>query len=185
MEVASRCRIDVAMLRSSLSRPGARVAVAVPRDGAGRRLGTVRESPELEALRLALLRPADMAPHLDEVLFADELHLAAYRALVGSDTLPEALERADPAAADLLQRLAVQDTDADPGEVVVRLVEEATRRALGDLDADMRRSSEPEAYAPSIGWLKLRAEELRDPVAGPAAVEQLVAWLAARAEEGE
>jgi DNA primase len=193
MELADRCRISVERLRARAEGGGAPLVAGRPasrpdpRGPAPRshRRPPDRESPELEALRLALHRPEAVADALDEVLFADPVHLAAYRALAGAATLHEAIESADPDAADLLQRLAVEEEpDTDPADAVVRLVEEAARRTLAHMEAEMRASDDPMAYAPEVGWLKLRCEALRAPAPDLAVAGQLVAWLTGRGEEG-
>jgi hypothetical protein len=140
--------------------------------------------PEVEALKLAVHRPGDVADRLDDVLFDDELHLAAYRALAESHTLIEAIERADPGAATLLQRLAVEEADADPDDVIALLVDRATRRALADLEAEVRADETRVAeVAPVIEWLKRTSAELREPATNVDAATRLVAWLAKQAEE--
>ena len=178
-QVAVRLGLDVndlvRMADDRSSRPAVRVVPERAPEPGG---------PELEALRLAVHRPADVASHLDEVLFGDELHRAAFRALASAATLHDAIEQADPAAADLLQRLAVEDTDAEPADVVARLVDESATRALTQLEAEARRSEDPIGYAPVVGWIKLRVEELREPTTSLDAAGQLVAWLVERAQEG-
>ena len=137
MEVASRCRIDPDKLRSGTFAPAGGPAArgkAVPTSpGAG-------DAPCGEA-RLARDRGAAAAGgrsvdhrrvRSTPGLFTDDLNYAVYQALVSTPTLRDAVESADPAAADLLQRLAVEDTEADPADVVARLVEEAARRELRD-----------------------------------------------------
>jgi hypothetical protein len=136
--------------------------------------------PEIEALRLAVHRPESVAHRLDESLFSDELCRAVYQALASAATLHDAIEAADPAAADLLQRLAVEDTDEDPDDVSIRLLERAGARVLADLQREARSSAAPEEYAAVIGWLKLALEELRDPESFGDAEARLVPWLVAR-----
>ena len=126
-----------------------------------------------------------MADRLEEVLFADELTLAAFRALVSSATLHEAIERADPGAADLLQRLAVEDTDADPDDVVARLADRAAQRALRSLEAEARSSEDGGlVLAPTMAWVKLTVEAMREPQGRRDAAGLLVAWLVERYEPG-
>ena len=186
MQVAGRCRIDPDRLREiGRARPGVRSpngeGVARPAPG---RTASDQRGPEVEALKLAVHRPETVADRLDDVLFDDELHLAAYRALAASNTLTEAIEHADPAAAALLQRLAVEEADADPDDVTALLVDRATRRALAALEADVRADETrvPEV-APLIEWLKRTSAELRDADTSVEAATRLVAWLAVRAEE--
>jgi DNA primase len=190
MQVADRTGLDPDRLRARLARGGRRSPD--PGDGSGPRpAGSAPASPapvsgpELEALRVAVHRPEEMAARLDEVLFADPVALAAYRALAGAPTLHDAIAGAagggEPAAGALLQRLAVEDDDgADAADVAARLAETAARRALVRLDAEARRSSDPGAYAPITRWLKWSVEELRDPGTAVEATGRLVRWLADR-----
>lgn len=134
--------------------------------------------PEIEALRLAIHRPEAVAHRLEEVLFADERNLAAFRALVASQTLHEAIERADPGAAALLQRLAVEDAEAEPDDVVALLVERAGRRAMDELQGALRADeSRFEELSSVIGWVRTTVEQLRDPTTRVEASGRLVAWL--------
>ncbi len=179
MQVADRCQVDPGRLRSGVGRRRVRDQSPRPRSEA-----VLREpaGPELEALRLAVHRPEDVAHRIEEVLFADELHLAAFRALASSSTLHEAIDTADPAAAALLQRVAVEDTVADPDDVVARLAQEAGRRALDKLRAEARTSEDAAvALSPTVGWLKLTLEQLPDVEAS----NRLVAWLVQWAQEEE
>jgi DNA primase len=189
MEVADRCRVDPARLRAGDWRResdgngtgGARGAA--PGEQPGRVKQPVRLPPagaELEALRLAVHRPETVAERLDEGLFADELCRAVYRALASATTLHDAIAAADAEAADLLQRLAVEEPEEDPDDVTVRLLERAGARVLAELQSEARSSAAPEEYAAVIGWLKLALEELRDPQSGGDAEARLVPWLVAR-----
>src|SRR5205807_2898165 len=92
MQVADRCRIDPDRLREGLRRGPRPSAVQPP---ASRPVAEPPVAgPEVEALKLAVHRPEEMAGRLHEVLFADDSHLAAYRALATSTTLHEAIESA-------------------------------------------------------------------------------------------
>jgi DNA primase len=201
MQVADRCRVDPDRLRAMAADSGRSAAGAVgsrrlrsgplaPADAPaaptmeGALFPVAVSGPELEALRLAVHRPAEVADRLELVLFAHPLARACFEALSNATTLHEAVEAADPQAADLLQRLAVQDTDAEVDDVVIRLAERAGQRALAALQVEMRQA-DPADFAPTVGWLKhtllsLRAE---DPQARPGAVEServLVGWLQTR-----
>ena len=75
------------------------------------------------------------------MLFVDPVQRNAYRALVGSAGLSEAIQQADPEAGDLMRRLAVSEV---PEELVVagtyiELVRAACDRALRELDAEATR----------------------------------------------
>jgi hypothetical protein len=125
-----------------------------------------------------------VADRLDEILFLDELHIAAYRALAGAEKLHDAIANADPGAADLLQRLAVEEPEAETDDVVARLVREAARRAIGELDAESHASEARFVeLSPVIGWAKRLVEDLDQPATRHDAANRLVAWLTERAEE--
>jgi DNA primase len=141
------------------------------------------EGPEIEALKLAVNRRDEALPYLHEVLFADDLHLAAFRALVAAEDLHGAIATAGPEPAELLQRLAVEEADAEVPDVVGRVAEAAALRTIVDLQVEARASEDPLDYAPAVAWLKLTIEQLRDPETSVDAAGQLVAWLADRGEE--
>jgi len=189
MQLSDRVRIPPDRLRLLLAAPAPR-----PReDGTGERGPSPtgartreRAGPEIEALRLAVHRPESIADRLHEVLFTSPVALAAYRALCASDTLHQALERADadaPAAATLLRRLAVEDADSDLDDVLARLADEAAKRAVADLEAAFRSSDDPMVYAGDLAWLKLTIEELHaDRETAVEATGRLVRWLVTRFE---
>jgi DNA primase len=187
MQVADRCQIDPERLRGGGWRK------LLPTDGTrsgGQRTGSSRSAPpgrvptgpELEALRLAVHRPEAVAGRLEEGLFADELYRAGFGALSSATTLHEAISGADPEVADLLQRLAVEDTDEDADDVMVRLLERSGARVLADLQRQARGSATPERFAASISWVKLAVEELRNPLRREEVEARLVPWLLARTE---
>jgi hypothetical protein len=92
----------------------------------------------------------------------------------------DAIAAADPDAADLLQRLAVEESTADPADVIARLADRAAHRALAELEADAR-SDQDRALdlSPTMTWLMLTLEDLPD----ADAVDRLVAWLVQWGEE--
>ncbi|HEX3540841.1 MAG TPA: DNA primase [Acidimicrobiales bacterium] len=212
MVVADRCRVDPDQLRSGAWRSwvpnsarGSAVAspgAAVP-DAGGRRSSarpgrpgespngassrapggaSVPAGPELEALRLMVHRRDAIERRLHQVLFDGDLSARTYLVLAGTPQLHDAIAAADPEVADLVQRLAVEDTDDDVDEIVIRLIERAGGRALLDLDRDARRSSRPQDYGTVMSWLKHALEGLR---LGQIAQDEeavLVAWLVSRFE---
>jgi DNA primase len=182
MEVSARTRIDADRLREALKK--GRLTDAPVRASTPSRASRVvlSRSAEEEALLLAVHDREQMEGRLHEALFADELTAAAYRALMSTESLHDALEVADPAAADLLQRLAVEEPNDDVDNVVGRLAREAGIRALRELDAAARDADDPAAFAPAMGWLKLTVEELRDPDSAVDASDRLVRWLVDRLE---
>jgi DNA primase len=207
MQIADRCRLNPDQLRTRLTQ--VRIGGAGPAAGRGRsdrvpdndgsgqgdgnvdgngvaviarRDGTRRElaSPETEALRLAVHRPQDVAPFLEDMLFIDDINLAAYRALNSAQTLHAAIEAAEPEAAALLRRLAVEEADAEPEDVVALLVRLAANRALTELEAQARASQ----TVIDLTWPKQRLEDLKRGESRVEAATQLVAWLVRSAEEG-
>ena len=139
----------------------------------------VRPGPELEALRVAVSRPDALAGRLPLALFADPVIRSAHRALSTSGSLHEAIAAAEPEAAALLQRVAVEegDGDSDPDDVLGRLVDEAAQRALADLEAAAHQASDSLAYQPLLGWLKAAIEEIREPSTRAEATDRLLRWL--------
>jgi DNA primase len=175
MEVADRTRVDPDRLRGGTPKAA---APTLPRRRPQR-----TERPSLMVLLLAVHQPEAVADLLDEVLFTDEVELAAYRSLASAATLRDAIEQADPAAAELLQRLAVEEVDVEAEDVLALLVGEAAGRAVHELEAEARISPDPLAAAEVVGWLKLRLEELREVDSRRSALEQLVDFLVQRRHE--
>jgi DNA primase len=158
-DVADRCRIDPAQLRSLRGTSTARRPDPAPR----RRPD---DGTELEALRLALHRPDELSAVLDQVapehgldaverlLFSDDLHLAAFQALASAE------------------------------DVIGLLVRTTASRVLRALDAEARSSSERAVeLAPTLSWLKLAIEELDEPKTRVPAASRLVPWLLGQVEE--
>jgi hypothetical protein len=193
MEVADRCRLDPDRLRG-LARAAVPANLGGAGGGSGPGAGAGEEpappavgGPELEALRLAVHHPEQVADRLELVLFAHPLARACFLALSTATTLHDAIAAADPQAADLLQRLVVEDSAAELDDVMGRVAERAGHRAVRHLEAEMRQAdpADQAAFAPTIAWLKLTLESLRgdDPAARTAAWEAergLVGWLVAR-----
>ena len=178
MQVADRCRIEPERLRGGGRRVFRRDTPAPTRRD------DRRESAAALALRLAVQQPETVMAQLHEVLFADDVHRAAYRALADAPDFDAALLVAEPDAAELLTRLVVEDiSDLEADDVVSILVGEAGQRALDELVTDARSASDPLVYVPTNQWLKQRLEELREPETRLGAVETLVPFLVARAEE--
>jgi DNA primase len=200
MEVAARCRVDPDQLRNRrfepVKQPERRPARRDERDPPPRgsvvrpdvrRPGPLpRDTSETEALRLMVWRRDEIGPWLDESLFATPVAAAAYRALVSTTSVADAIGAAaaeDREAEDLLQRLAVEETDAEPRAVLERLVDGAANRALSSLKTEARVVDDPFTIGESVAWLSLRIMELREPATNEVALEQLLGWLTGRPEE--
>jgi DNA primase len=166
--IAGRVDIPAEHLKRSIQRRGdtVRVAPITPRSAVPRVSG-----PESEALKVAIHRPEAVAGKLHEVLFQDQAHHDAFLALASGAPVTEAIESAPPDAAALLHRLAVEDIDADPDDVLAGLVRVAA-------DAAVARQPKTLDAAPTIAWLKQTREQLQDEDLRSEATVALVAWLA-------
>jgi DNA primase len=139
--------------------------------------------PGLEALRLAVHRPDEVAHRLEPVLFPAGVQREAFLALVEADDLHDALARADEEVANLLARLVVEEPVGDPGDVVAQLVREAARRELAGITVEARRSPDAAAQAAAeAAWVRPSIEALDDPATVTEASERLVAWLMGRGQ---
>ena len=201
MVVADRCRIDPTRLREMSGRSTPAQAGGV-RGGPGegrrhgapeRRNGSADGAPgrarptaavvEVDALRLAVHRPQEVADRLEEQLFTDPVHQASFRALVGASTLHEAIDAAEPEAAALLQRLAVEDASEDDVDVTTAdLARAAAGREVARLASLKVSEDQLGEVARRNGWLKLQMEALSEPEERVEACRRLVAWLAEQAE---
>jgi DNA primase len=179
MWVADRCRLEPDRVRAGAGRQRSRsTAPAAPRQTER------RESAATLALCMAVQTPDAIAGLLHEVLFVDDVHRAAFRAIAGASSPEAALAAAEPDAAELLSRLVVEDiSDLEPDDVVAMLVAEVSGRALKELESEARVADDWLAYQPTFRWLVDRRMELREPETRSVAVESLVPFLVARAEE--
>lgn len=167
-EVAMRCGLPAADLVRLAERGShsVRIDVASPRP---RR----RDSAEIEVLRLLVHRWSETARFLVDSLFADDVNLLVFRALAEADgDVRRALEVADPMAAELLGRLAVEEPSTEPEVEAIRLIIDVSRRRL---DA-MRATGDPTLASIQtvvMNWIEdLRRDETKDAAAG-----QLLRWL--------
>jgi DNA primase len=174
-EVAAHCGLPAAdLVQIALQRrPEPRIEVQVAT------ATSTRESGEVVALQLLVHRWDAIAPWLIEALFVDDACVAAFRALAASDgDWHKALEIADPAGRELLERIAVEPPDADPDVEARNLIAAAGRREIDRLTAlgDLSRNAE-------IVDLKRAVEELSDASSASAAAERLLTWLDRSDEE--
>lgn len=164
----------------------------------GRDAGTGRARPGPQAPRtlpaaeravlvLAVRQPEEVAGRLERVLLSHPLALAAFDALSGSETLGEAIEAASDPVARLLTELAVSEPEGSVDDVMTRVVELAGRRAVAELQAEIRTADPADlsAYVANLEWLILALEALRPASGGETdptgtAEARLVAWLVAR-----
>jgi DNA primase len=179
MEIADRTRVDPGRLRAGAVESGRRPAPLAATRASSRK----KDGPSVLVLRHAVQDPESVAAYLHEVLFADPVELAAFRALAAATTLHEAITNAEPEAAELLQRLAVEESDTEPEEAVASLVSEVALIARREIEADARASEDQLGASDLIAWIWLRVQELRERETRRSALGQLVPFLADRAEE--
>jgi DNA primase len=147
------------------------------------------QGPGLEALKLVVHQPEAVADRLDALLFHDDRQRVAFETLMASGDLHEAIrgvEQDSPDVALLLRRLAVEEPAMGADGVVMQLVRTASRRALGDLDAEGRLS--PDAFA-QVARVTAQVHsdiEKLDTDDGDEAIkaaDRLLAWLVERSDE--
>ncbi len=178
-DIAARVDISAGQLNRSITQRGQKVTVAAitPRSPTRRVAG-----PETEALKVAIHKPEEVAGKLHEVLFDDPAHHDAFLALATGAPLPDVIDAAPPDAADLLRRLAVEDTEAEPGDVLAGLVRIAADAAATRLNKAVANGADARELVPTIGWLKQTREQLQDDDLRSDATAALVAWLARDAD---
>jgi hypothetical protein len=215
MQLADRCRVDAARLRERLdhlrahpppeptgrrgrSRRDEPPPMEYPEDesehfdsGGGVEVAAasaLRPGPGLEALKLAVHRPEDVADRVHAVLFADPIQREAFTALLEHDSVQAAVETAAPEVGIVLRRVIVEEPMAgdpelgDPVDsVVLVLVRGATRRALAEMEIESRAGGDawqaPAAESAQVGlWLN----QLDESETGRDAADRLVAWLVER-----
>lgn len=89
--------------------------------------------PGMEALRLAVHRPEEVAGILREELFVNPVERAAFQAMASSGSLAEAVETASLEASKLLARISVEQTDAEANDVLRLLVIQASEQRLREI----------------------------------------------------
>jgi DNA primase len=149
---------------------------------------TQKSGPGLEALKLAVHRPEEVAGRLHAVLFSDPLQREAFDALVHHDDLHDAIASASPEVAGLLRRVTVEEplvgdpAFGDPVDLVVGvLLREAVRRELSEVEKASRGLGESwQAGAAVTAQVRHWLDELEDPGSVRSAVDRLVAWLMER-----
>jgi DNA primase len=182
MEVTGPTRMEADQLRSLLARPAQRQPERTTT--ADRPPARIRESVELEAIRLLLQRRDEIADRLSPVLFREGLTRRAYEA-AASGPIHLVLEDGEPAVVDLTTRLAVEESTAEVPDVLVGLAVEAGKRAIGAMESQARSSDDPLAYGPAIGGVKLMLEDVHGDEPSMDSLDRLLAWLTEHAAELE
>ena len=217
MQLADRCRVDAARLRERLDHLRAHPpAESPPRRSRSRRdepppmeypeddgdrfvpaddggdaalAAALRPGPGLEALKLAVHRPEDVADRVHAVLFADPVQRQAFVSLLENDSVHEAVESASPEVASLLRRVIVEEPMAgdpelgDPVDSVVTvLLRGAARRAMADIEIESRAGGDDswQSRAAETVQVRLWLRELEESPSGRDPADRLVAWLVQR-----
>jgi DNA primase len=153
-----------------------------PRSGGGappRR----REGPSLEVLRHAVHDPAAVGEWLDERLFDDPVHRAAYRELLDAEPAV-ALASAPPDVADLLARLIVVEPDSEPFDAVRLLHMEVARREIAAIRLAGARDGDGSQALMDLATLTRVLDGLRSAQSAADSAGRLLAWLTDRVEDG-
>jgi DNA primase len=141
-----------------------------------------REGPALEVLRHAVHDPAAVVDRLDERLFDDPVHRAAYLVLLAADSHDEAEATSPPDVADLLARLRVLPPDTEPRDVLVRLHTETARREIRGVQLAAQDRGGAEALR-DLDFLNRVLEGLRSGQTAADSMGRLLAWLADRVDD--
>jgi DNA primase len=189
MQIGDATRFEAEQLREQLRQPrrppavpSSRSTTGEERDGAPER-ARIRSGAEIEALRMLVQRPTELAADLGPWLFTEGPVRRAYEALAETGSLHEAIDESDPAVADLLRRLSVEESTAEAADVLVRLVESAVTTVIARMENEARGADDPLEYEPAMRWLKLNLDDLRGDEPSMDALGQLLAWLAEHAAE--
>ncbi len=183
--VATRCRLELALVRSRMDRSGpVSVASEANRSSNGVRR-VLADSPELEALRLAIHRPTEIGELLVPELFTDELCAATYQLLGDHDTLHGVIGEGGPEVGELVKRLSVEESQAEPVDVAARLWEPYLDRLMHDTAAAMTAAGNDEQVDifREHTWLRLKLEDVREPTRQAGAIGDLLGWMDELAED--
>ncbi|MGH9019664.1 MAG: DNA primase [Acidimicrobiales bacterium] len=188
MEVADRLRLDSATLRARLAEWIRRGHAPEPPARARAHDDVVMPRPGVEALRLRLHRPDDVAGRLAPPLFVHDLQRDIFEALESGEpaaaVIDELRRHGDDAAAQVLARLVVDevaDDDANVTAVIAQLLRAAVRSELSELERELRDG----VVAPDVAMATVRDVkerlDLLEGAHGDVAEADLRAWLITRA----
>jgi hypothetical protein len=138
---------------------------------------------ELDLLLYAVHEPELVVDWLDEYLFSDPVARTAFRAVLESDDVHEAITATDGAVHDLLERVAVEEpvSDDEPETLHVRLMANAVTPAAERVLAGMLRAGDERSSSVKVLLNALAsAEGVGDWEAVLSNANQLLGWI----EEG-
>ena len=182
--VATRCRLGLDLIRTRLAQSSQRSVPVVAQPA--RSSGQLRESPALEALKLAVQRRDEIADLLIPELFEDELLVATYDLLQTCSSLHQVIERGGPEVAEIVQRLSVEESTAEPVGVAARLWDPFLERLMTESAQAMASASADEQIdiAREHRWLRLKVEDVREPHEQAGAIADLLVWVGGLASLG-
>lgn len=200
MMVAARCRLDETRIRALAAQAappeGVESAKSVGQNGSRNGRTSARaldESAEIEALKLAVHRSEEIVGLVVSELFADDLCATTYDLLGRESSLHGVIEAGGPEVAELVQRLSVEESTAEPIDVAAQLWRPYLERLLAESRADSKlamASSSPEQQIEIMRnanleqtWLLARLEDVRDSARQAGAITDLLAWMKEPAEE--
>ena len=85
--------------------------------------------------------------------------------------------------ADLLTRLSVEESQAEPDDVVVGSSIRRRPRWSCEMENEARQAEDPLDFVPALQWLKLNLDQLRGDEPSMDSAHQLLAWLEEHAAE--
>ncbi len=182
--VATRCRLELDLVRAQLDNAPPPVDQQTPAAEQPSRLmskgrGDLRDSPEFEALKLSVHRRDEIAELLVPELFEDELCATTYDLLQTSESLHSVIEKGGPEVAEVVQRLSVEESQAEPIDVAARLWEPYLVQLMTDSAASMSTADSEQQIeiAREHKWLRLQLEDVREPSRQAGAIADLLAWV--------
>jgi len=163
------------------NRPDGDSPAAVAGNG---RHSPLREGPALEVLRHAVHDPAAVGEYLVPALFGDPVLLGAYEALLGAESHTEAISSAEPAVADLLARLVVDEPSSEPFDAVRLLHIEVARREMAALRLASATEADGTQALTDVATLSRVIDGLRSVQTASGSADRLLAWLEDRERKG-
>jgi len=180
VQIADTCEVALDVLRTVRAgqRPtnDRRGMQGAARNEPQREVVRSADDPELHVLRVAVHFPEHIPDIVDDRLFTDRLHQAAFSALLSAESLPVAIAEADAEVAELLQRLVVEEPTEEPRPRIARLIHDAAQREHDRLMNDARRSGDVKA-ARTAAQLKLAIDKVRDSYWDLTEATNLLGWL--------
>lgn len=141
---------------------------------------------ELDVLRWAVHEPALVTDWLDEALFLDPVARSAYDLLVSSQDMHQAIDAAEGPVRHLLERLAVEDPQADdePTTVRARLIVNTVEPVAKQMLARMLRDGDERASTVKMQLdAVVHGREVGDWSRAQEAATQLVGWVITEARQ--